>query len=90
MQSKRFHVTEWYETLNAQQQKVLRDGFCEHFQCSPQTFERTMKGRQLTADRLLFFAEFLQVGVDDLTFPPEVPQIRPVRPERGQKKLEFR
>ena len=89
-ENKTLRIKEWYEACGKSAKKSIRDAYLQKF--SPKnesSFYQNMTNRNLPIDKILFFAEVFECTVDDLLHLPERPRIRPQRPERGQKHLEF-
>lgn len=90
MKSKRrFYIREWLYNLGTPARKAVQKQYIEDFGCHSQTLYTRLRDKNPSADHILWFADTLGVSLDDLTYPPAQPTLRPLRPTQGQQPLEF-
>ena len=88
MAYERFYIKEWYDSLSTPQKRNIKSDFCQTFKVANSTFAYAINNQEIQASRILWFARMLHVNVDDLTYPPSI-TVRPMKPEKGQKKIAF-
>ena len=62
------------ETLTKHEQQVCRNKFCIKFNVNRNCFYTTLRGDNISTDRLKFFADFFACSIDEL-----FNQIKPVK-----------